>query len=236
MTKTRVWSAFAAVAMVAVLAAGWFLLVSPKRGEAAELREQTVTQGVANALLETKLKQLVEQHKQLPAKRAELADLAAQIPGEPGLPDLIRQLTADAKAAGVDLKSIAPGDPAPLSTATGTAAATGAPQILQVAVAVNVSGEFYEHERMLEKLESMRRLFQVTGFTVSPRQLEAGQRIPVIDMTINGRVFMLSSGPVLVAPATAAGGATPAATPTSSATPGAASEPAGAASTPGASP
>ena len=37
MTETRKWSAGAVVLIVAIVAAGWFLLVSPKRSDAADL-------------------------------------------------------------------------------------------------------------------------------------------------------------------------------------------------------
>ncbi len=233
MTKTRVWSALGGLVMVAVLAAGWFLLVSPKNGEAAELREQTVGQDQANGLLQSRLKQLKEQHKQLPAKRKELRLLGRQIPDEPGLPTLIRQLTADAKSAGVDLKSITPADPSPVLDANGMAApATGPEQVLQVSVAVNVAGHFFELEKLLQELESMPRLFQVTGFTLEPRDMAPGQRLPVLDMNVTGRVFLLASGPVTLAPPAAATaqptpGATPGATPaTGTATPAPAGTPA----------
>ncbi len=51
MTDTRKWSALAVVLVAAIFAAGWFLLVSPKRGEASELRSRRCTQEEANARL-----------------------------------------------------------------------------------------------------------------------------------------------------------------------------------------
>ena len=40
MSMTRRWSLLTAVVIVGILAAGWFLLVSPKRSDAADLRDK----------------------------------------------------------------------------------------------------------------------------------------------------------------------------------------------------
>ena len=43
MSKTRQWAMLTAVACLAVLAAGWFLVVKPQRAHASDLRAQTTT-------------------------------------------------------------------------------------------------------------------------------------------------------------------------------------------------
>jgi hypothetical protein len=48
MTKTRTWAAATAGICVLLILAAWFLLISPKRAEAADLRDQTVAQDQAN--------------------------------------------------------------------------------------------------------------------------------------------------------------------------------------------
>ena len=95
MTDTRKWSALAAVLVVAIFAAGWFLLISPKRGDAAELREQggharrRPTPGSSEQIT-----MLQAQQKDLPQQQAQLAAMRTQIPDNPALPSLIRDLTA----------------------------------------------------------------------------------------------------------------------------------------------
>src|SRR5919106_701702 len=94
MTDTRKWAAATVVLIPAIFAASWFLLVSPKRGEAADLRDQAVSQEDANARLEQQLQVLMAQQQDLPKQRARLAQLRTQIPVSPALPSLIRDLTA----------------------------------------------------------------------------------------------------------------------------------------------
>ena len=111
MSVTRKWSLMAAVLVVAIVAAGWFLLVSPKRSEAVELRDQAVSQEEANARLLTDLAVLKDQQAQLPKQRAQLAVMRKQIPDNPALPTLIRNLTESGRKVGVSIDSMAPAVP-----------------------------------------------------------------------------------------------------------------------------
>jgi type IV pilus assembly protein PilO len=124
-SKMKQWVALTVVGCLAVLAAGWFLLVSPKRGDAAAIRDDVATQSSTNSALQTQLAMLKAQAKTLPQQQAALARVAAKIPDNPALPALIRALSQAAEDAGVELVSIAPGTPAAVATAP-TAASTGA--------------------------------------------------------------------------------------------------------------
>jgi Tfp pilus assembly protein PilO len=108
MSVTRKWSALAVVLVLAILAAGWFLLVSPKRTEAAGLETQVDTQEAANAKLVSELEQLKAQQAELPAQRAELASMRKQIPDNPALPTLIRSLTEAGRKVGVSIDTMSP--------------------------------------------------------------------------------------------------------------------------------
>ena len=126
MSKTQQWVIGAALAIILVIAAGWFLLVSPQRAKAAELRTQVATEQAASASLRTELAQLTAQAKQLPAKQAELKKFSQKIPAVTALPATIRALHQAATKAGVSLVSIAPTTPAPF-VAAGKPAAAPAP-------------------------------------------------------------------------------------------------------------
>jgi len=115
MTKTRQWMIAAVVAIVVIMAAGWFLLVSPQRAKTADLRGQTAKEQSSSAALRTDLDVLTAQSKQLPAKQAALAKFARQIPSDPALPAMIRALQQAANTAGVALVSIAPAPPGPFT-------------------------------------------------------------------------------------------------------------------------
>src|SRR3954469_3642233 len=83
MNDTRKWSLMAVVAMVGILAAGWFVLVAPKHTEAADLKTKTVAQNRANSGLETQLSQLKAQQADLPIQNARLAVIHRQLPDNP---------------------------------------------------------------------------------------------------------------------------------------------------------
>jgi Tfp pilus assembly protein PilO len=126
-SKMKQWVALTAVGCLAVLAAGWFLLVSPKRGDAAAIRDEVSSQNSTNSGLQTQLAMLKAQAKTLPAQQAKLALVAAKIPDNPALPALIRSLSKAADEAGVELVSLAPGQPATVVATAPTAPTAGAP-------------------------------------------------------------------------------------------------------------
>jgi len=125
MDKAKQWIALTAVGVLAVMAAGWFLLISPKRTEASDVNALTVSQQTTNSTLKSQLTRLKQQAKDLPQQQAKLAAVAAKIPDNPALPSLVRALTDAAERSGVELVSMAPGlptDVVSLSTATKPAA------------------------------------------------------------------------------------------------------------------
>ena len=111
MSLTRKWSLLAAVLVVAIFAAGWVLLISPKRSDAADLRSQANAQEAQNARLVQKLEMLKAQQAELPKQRATLATLRTQIPDNPALPSLIRDLTAAARKVGASIDELTPEPP-----------------------------------------------------------------------------------------------------------------------------
>ena len=131
MSMTRRWSLLTAVLIVGILAASWFLLVAPKRSQASELRGKATEQQATNAGLVLKLNELKAQSLDLPKQKAQLAVMRKQIPDNPALPTLIRDLTAAGKKVGVQVLSMKPGTPirraapvvaaaAPATTTSGT--------------------------------------------------------------------------------------------------------------------
>ena len=195
MDKLKQWVALTVLACLGIAAAGWFLLVSPKKAEAADLQAQTASQESTNASLRTQLEVLKAQAKDLPKKQADLARVAAKIPDNPALPSLIRALTAAAASAGVELVSVTPGPPAAVAVAAPVAApapadpaappadpaAAPAPApgaavpgagtagtLAGIPVAINVVGGYFEVAQFMSSLESLPRALRVTNLTVAP--------------------------------------------------------------------
>lgn len=228
MTETRKWSAVAALVAVVVFVASWLLLISPKRGEAADTRTQTASQEQQNASLRSKIAQLKDQASDLPKKEAELAGIRAQIPTNPALPKLIRELSAAAKGVGVELVSLAPAAPSVLVASSATAVAPVAPgaatgdQLLQVPVALALKGDYPELEQFLNRLEELQRVFLVTGFTIgSADGATAASTGTVISLNLTGRVFMAKAGTAATTPVapTTTGSTGSTSTPSGTATP-----------------
>ena len=195
MDKLKQWVTLTVLASIMILAAGWFLLVSPKKGEATELNTQAASQVSANAVLTTQLQVLQAQAKELPEKQADLARVAAKIPENPSLPTLIRALTAASTTAGVELVSVTPGPPAvvaaavvaapvvaeapaggaapadPAAAAPEAPAAPVAPaggELAAIPLSLNVVGSYFEIERLLSELENLPRALRVVNLTLAP--------------------------------------------------------------------
>lgn len=197
-SKIKQWIALTVVGVLAVMAAGWFLLVSPKRTDAAQVRADVDSQNAQNVGLETQLAMLKAQAKTLPREQAKLARVAAKIPDNAALPALIRALSAAADDAGVELVSMAPGSPTPVTTTaagtTGTPSATSkgtgstetaakpttlasatsasstfSPGVLtSIPLTINVVGGYFQIEQFFDKLENLTRATKVTGFNMAP--------------------------------------------------------------------
>jgi type IV pilus assembly protein PilO len=173
MNKMRQWSILAGVGVLTVFVAGWFLLVSPQRTHAADLRTQATTQQQANSSLQAQVSQLQQQKNGLPAQQRLLDQIAAKVPNSPALPVLIRQLTSAARGAGVELVSLAPSTPAPV-TATGTtpvtpgAAAAGPAPLAQIPLTIQVQGSYFNIESFFREVEHLSRAMMVTEFTLNP--------------------------------------------------------------------
>lgn len=213
MDKVKQYVVFAVLGSVVVLAAGWFLLVSPKRSQAADLRAQATAQLSANTRLETQLQVLKAQAKALPKQQASLAAVAAKIPDNPALPALIRALTTASTSAGVELVSVTPGVPAlPAAAApTGTAAAPGAApvaagagsagQLVSIPLTLNIAGGYFQVQQFVANLEGLPRSMRVTTLSLAPGANPVKPVKTAVDdgrtllTTVTGQVFMAVNRP-----------------------------------------
>jgi len=232
MTETRKWSVGAVLAILTLLAASWFLLIAPKRGEAANLRSEKVSQDQSNTQLVAQIDMLKEQAKNLPAQERKLEAVRRKLPEGPQLPALIRDLSAAADRSGVTLISLEPQTPVPVAASApgqpvpDPAAAVGAAPVppsglYQIPITVKVSGGYYDIEQFFLKTESLRRAYLAYGFTVesadspgaaasageggAPAGTGAGDDAAPGDVTatIMARVFMSNDLAVAGAPPTA---------------------------------
>ena len=118
-------------------------------------------------------------------------------------------------AAAVAMAGLVPatGTAATDTTSTGTAAAAPvAPtdQLYQVPLALTVTGSYTELSDFVDRLENLRRVMLVTGFTLgsATTSTAGGGATAGLTMTLNGRVFMVHSVPAVVVPVVASSATT----------------------------
>jgi Tfp pilus assembly protein PilO len=214
MTTTNRWVAGAVAVALALVAASWFLLISPQRSQAAELREQAVAQQASNDVIRLRTQQLKAQFASLPQRRAELAEIRQQLPATPMLSTLLRQLQAVADEAGVGVDSIAPERPQALASGAAAGAAAGAPAgastdssaVQSIATTMVVKGGYAELTLFLQKVQgSMRRAVLVENLTLVPAQTTGSTSDTQLTMTLTGKVFVLGTGATGTGAASGAG-------------------------------
>jgi hypothetical protein len=137
----RVATLMAGAVVVAVLLAGWFVLVSPERSKAADLSvkiDQTQAQ-VAST----------QAYVDSPVTRRAVHDLKRLqrvLPDNPSMSQILRQLSTAAGAARISLDGITPA--APIPSSGGEA----------VPIAVTVTGHYFNISRFLQLLRNDVRL------------------------------------------------------------------------------
>jgi Tfp pilus assembly protein PilO len=226
MDKIKQYAVLTLVGVLAVLALGWFLLVSPKHSEAADLTAQADAQLQANAAIENQLRLLKAQAEDLPQQQAKLAAVAAKIPDNPALPNLVRALVAAGKSAGVELVSVVPGSPSAVTAAQTPGAAPVAPgtarttatasagQLTAIPLTLTVAGGYFQVEQFVANLENLPRALRVTNLAMTTganpvNPAATGVTAAPVDdgraliTTVTGQVFMAASAvqaPALVVP------------------------------------
>lgn len=224
MEKTRQWMILTAVGAVAILVAGWFLVASPQHKHAKDLRAQATTVDASNQQLQVQVHQRQAEQAGVTIEQRKLDKIAQQIPDNPALPTLIRQLSAAAQAAGVDLVSLSPSAPAAASggaasatasTSLAASRAAASSSLVQIPVAVQVTGSYFNVEAFFNAIEKMTRVMKVPSWTMAPftgaggastttagGSSSSGQTLPgSVTTTISGLIYELPV--VAVAPATA---------------------------------
>ena len=178
------------------LVAGWFLVVAPKRHDAATLKQQ---------IADTRDQISVAQGVKLPTapppiRVADLFKLSRAMPNTADIPGVILQLSSVAAETGVEFESITPHDPV----------SYGAYQ--QVAVDLSFEGRFYDLSDFLYRLRNLvgvhEGVLNATGrlFTVDSISFNQGtESFPQVKATLTVSAYVFGDGTAPPVP----GGATP---------------------------
>lgn len=216
---TGLWAAGAGVLAVLLVVATYFLVIAPKRSEAADLKAQRVTVEQTNAEIQQRTAQLRSQFATLGEKREQLAAIESELPSAADVPALIHQVSGYAATSGVSLDQITPGAPQAYTDSTsGTGkAATPASGIVAIPLTITVSGSFAQVELYVKNLQvDMTRHFSITGLTVASDQ--TSKTAGAVSATLAGQIFVLQGSSSAATAGSAAG--------TGSATAGAGTTPA----------
>jgi Pilus assembly protein, PilO len=187
--------AFVLIGVAVVLgAAGWFMMVSPKRSEATRLA----------AAIETKQSQVSSETHQAStaAQPTATESVGKALPDVPLMPDVVDQLNTLASTSNVALDTITPQAPVP---GTGYEA---------IPLTVVVDGRYFAVEKFLRlvrqqvqldktQLDANGRLFDVQGV-----QLQQTEPAPSVTATITLRTFYYAAGIAPAATDTTTDGAT----------------------------
>lgn len=209
MNGNRIWLLGATTAIIAVVALGWLLGVSPKLGAAeASLAEQQNVEA-QNAALEASLVTLREQFENIDVLGAELTALQAGIPAGPDVETFLDELAALAAQTGVTLTAITAAEAIPYAgpgvdaasvavaptVAGGTDAAASAPvatglvgQLFTVAVSVTVVGPPEALIDFTGAIQNGTRLALIDAVDFSSGEGASG--------TVSGHVFVVRATPI----------------------------------------
>ncbi len=145
--------AFAVVAVLAVM-----FLVLPKMREVSGTQEQLAEAETIQSGLRNQLASLREAEAQAPDVRAQIAQLANQVPPTADLPALLRLLTQAADGSAVDFLTVSPQNP--IADASG--------QFSTIPTSISVTGGYFALDGFLFRLETLPRAAKVLSISVSP--------------------------------------------------------------------
>jgi Tfp pilus assembly protein PilO len=169
-SRTSRWSLGTALLCVVLLAASWFLLIGPRRVEAADVHDQAMQANDRAQVLQQELVQLKSDYAGLSKKKAELKAIKAQLPPDADVPSLVRTLQDYAGRAGVSIDSITPGAPvvlAPDGSVAANASAT-AGSVVSLPLAIAITGQYFENSLFVKYLQTqLTRSFLISGLTTT---------------------------------------------------------------------
>ncbi|CAN5115968.1 hypothetical protein BH11ACT1_BH11ACT1_13750 [soil metagenome] len=106
--KRSTWIGGTVFAALVIMAATYFLAVSPMLATASDTRAEVASTQQSNELLQLKIKKLAADFAKLPEYKADLAAIRVQIPVGADLSGYLRQIDAIAVAHSVTVTAVAP--------------------------------------------------------------------------------------------------------------------------------
>jgi Tfp pilus assembly protein PilO len=175
-----------AIAVVAILGAGWVLVVSPERKKADKVAAQVATAQSQLASAQAQLSGARQDQAQYQAAYSSIVSLGKAVPPSEEVPSLIYQLERASNQKSVDFSSIASGASGASSASSTSATPGSAPTgFTQLPFTFEFSGSFFDLDHLFQ---------QIDRFT---------QRSASGALEVDGRLLTIQS--VKLAPATNGG-------------------------------
>lgn len=141
--KRRTIYILAVVALIAVVVAGWFLLISPLRAKIAETDAQVQAQQKNLITARAKLARMEQTRLEAEKNQGRLIELYKMVPSQDELPSLLLQVQDLATESGIEVMSISP--------SKGTAA--GGFQAISLALQFN--GTYFDVNDFVYRIEQL---------------------------------------------------------------------------------
>ncbi len=171
------------VGVVLVMALMFFFLISPRKGQLAEAREQVDAAESETVVLETELSRLEGLQAQAPQLQAALDEIRDMVPDEDRVSSFVFQLQQEANKAGLEFVSITP--QLPKSPPEGAALA-------EVKIDIGARGTYFTIQDFIRRVTELDRAVRVDGFSMAAVE-EEGSDESLIDLTASARVFFEQS-------------------------------------------
>jgi Tfp pilus assembly protein PilO len=172
------------VGVVLVMALMFFFLISPRKGQLAEAREQVDAAEAETVVLETELTRLEGLQAQAPQLQAALDEIRDMVPDEDRVSSFVFQLQQEANKAGLEFVSITPQLPKPPPE--------GAP-LAEVKIDIGARGTYFTIQDFIRRVTELDRAVRVDGFSMAAVE-EEGSDESLIELTASARVFFEQSG------------------------------------------
>lgn len=156
MTRRNVFI-LTALGLVVILAAYWFLLLSPLRGKIADTNSQIASEQTKLAENQARLAQMEQTRAEGKQNQGRLIELSKMVPQTPELPSLLLQIQDLATEAGIDFLTITPEQPTDLGS------------FLVINLTLEMEGRYFDVNDFLYRAEQMA---AGPGRILAPKQVE----------------------------------------------------------------
>jgi Tfp pilus assembly protein PilO len=200
MSRVKAWYAGAAGAAIVVLAAGWFLIVSPLNGQASDIQATADAKSANVQLLEAQIAKLKVESKDVIAVQRQAQAIRDRLPATPSMPSLIRDISAQAKSSGAVLVGITPAQPTALtplvnSGSAGTGSLSTPGQVNEIPLTIQITGNYAQVRTFISDLENLNRSILLTDIDITRGDTAAdASSSKELKATLSGRTFMANAG------------------------------------------